>query len=471
MDTHKFLIQSYINSSNGDINILTKELFKQGIMSKYYDEEELILFYNKYDDSNMTEIKRECRSLVLDKAFKIKSYSCETPLTNFSSDKLNDKYQITQCYEGTLLSLFMHNDKWFVSTRRCLDSNKSVLTQNTSQKSHYELFIQTLKQSGYNSLDDFTSKLDGVKSYYFVLIHYDNKHTIDYTSEFGDNYMYLSLVSIRDEDMNELDIYDMELSFIDKNIFLPKKYQSLEDFSMINDVNYNEKPKHEGFIIKIYNKNKYTLYKLQTECYKFNQVLGNDMNIYKGFIYLYQNNKLQNYFDTMQSNLIKICNPLKTTESFYTTGIIDSVFKVCTSELFELFKMICSLKTGKNQNKELYDKLSKEYKDMIYHIRGIYYKNKGLMIDKKAGDRKYYLTINDIYNYLKQVPVNVIMEFLLARKLMFNWVNIDLTNHELMLFSKVSEHCEKINIKQCDIFTFKLHPDISPTDVPKKLFI
>jgi hypothetical protein len=195
------------------------------------------------------------------------------------------------------------------------------------------------------------------------------------------------------------------------------------------------------------------------------------MNIYKGFIYLYQNNKLQNYFDTMQSNLIKICNPLKTTESFYTTGIIDSVFKVCTSELFELFKMICSLKTGENQNKELYDKLSKEYKDMIYHIRGIYYKNKGLMIDKKAGDRKYYLTINDIYNYLKQVPVNVIMEFLLARKLMFNWVNIDQTNQELMLFSKVSEHCEKINIKQCDIFTFKLHPDISPTDVPKKLVI
>jgi hypothetical protein len=108
---------------------------------------------------------------------------------------------------------------------------------------------------------------------------------------------------------------------------------------------------------------------------------------------------------------------------------------------------------------------------MIYYIRGIYYKNKGLMIDKKAGDRKYYLTISDIYNYLKQVPVNVIMDFLLARKLMFNWVDIDKTNQSLILFSKVSEHCEKINIKQCDIFTFKLYPDISPTDIPKKLVI
>ena len=61
----------------------------------------------------MTELKRECRSLVLDKTFKIKSYSCETPLMKFNRDELNDKYQITQCYEGTLLSLFMHNDKWY----------------------------------------------------------------------------------------------------------------------------------------------------------------------------------------------------------------------------------------------------------------------------------------------------------------------------------------------------------------------
>ena len=39
---------------------------------------------------------------------------------------------------------------------------KSILTQNTEQNSHYELFIQTLKQSGYDSLDEFTNKLDTI---------------------------------------------------------------------------------------------------------------------------------------------------------------------------------------------------------------------------------------------------------------------------------------------------------------------
>jgi hypothetical protein len=65
---------------------------------------------------------------------------------------------------------------------------------------------------------------------------------------------------------------------------------------------------------------------------------------------------LIDYFDqNPSSSFVKIINPLNTYETFFSTGVVDSSFKVCTSELFELFKMLWSLKTGKSQNKELYE--------------------------------------------------------------------------------------------------------------------
>ena len=171
---------------------------------------------------------------------------------------------------------------------------------------------------------------------------------------------------------------------------------------------------------------KYALYKFQTDSYRLAMVIGNNQNMYKGIIYLYQNNKLVEYFNQIpNSNMIKIINPLNTYESFYTTGIIDSIFKVSTSELFELFKLVISLKTGKPQNKKLYEILPKEYKDMIYGIRGLYYKKKALLFENKDDKtieelKNSRLSINDIYNFLKKLHVDVIINFLKVRKLMFN---------------------------------------------------
>ena len=75
------------------------------------------------------------------------------------------------------------------------------------------------------------------------------------------------------------------------------------------------------------------------------------------------------------TNYCKIINPLNTSESYDTIGTVDAVFKVCTSELFEPFKIL-DIKTGKHKNTKLYDKLSKDYKDVLFGIRGIYFKKK-----------------------------------------------------------------------------------------------
>jgi hypothetical protein len=169
--------------------------------------------------------------------------------------------------------------------------------------------------------------------------------------------------------------------------------------------------------------------------------------------------------------MIKMINPLNTYESFYTTGIIDSIFKVSTSELFELFKLVISLKTGKPQNKELYEILPKEYKDMIYGIRGLYYKKKALLFENKDDKtieelKNSRLSINDIYNFLKKLHVDVIINFLKVRKLMFNMVNNDNHNPTKNEFAKISNLCNKLHLKQCAIITNKLFPNITPSDLP-----
>ena len=226
-------------------------------------------------------------------------------------------------------------------------------------------------------------------------------------------------------------------------------------------------------IIQMYDTtlNKNRLIKLQNMSYQFSVVLGADRNIFKGLLYLYQTDKLVDYFsqnhNTKLENIKKIVNPLNTSESYDTIGMVDAVFKVCTSELFELFKVLWSLKTCEHLNKPLYDMLPKEYKDILFAIRGLYYKKKASLRGKEnvsTTDIKLaHLKINDIYNHLKTLSTDIFVAFIRMRKLMFNWVRVD---PRLNDFSPINKLCDKVHVKLCAIFTNKLFPNIMPNDIP-----
>jgi hypothetical protein len=537
MNAPQFLITKILES-NQNPEDLRKELFKHGVLTKDYMNEGLMLLYHKFDSPITNELERECRSLIIDiSTLKIKSYSCETPRINkegmeylithsnetlsFSSkekDKitfekkqsffpnetthtkyeflpqnvkhsdetlsLEDKPQIINpCYEGTYLSVFNHNDKWYVSTRRCLNSQESIFNpiEKQTSLSHYEMFEEVIKKAGYLNFNEFSQKLDPCNSYYFVLIHHQNKHIIDYTKQFNENYGCICLTTIRNSEMRELDIYENKVSFASYDesgfIFVPKKLESFESFSNANKIiKYNEPPDSEGVVIRVWNKtmNKYNLIKLQSINYQFSKVIGTDKNIFKGLIYLYQNNKLTDYFDQNPNtqNIKKIVNPLNITESFDTIGIVDAVFKVCTSELFELFKILWCLKTGQQQNKPLYELLPKEYRDIMYCIRGLYYKKKSALMTKNKESitsndiKNSHIKINDIYNYLKSLSTETFIAFLRMRKLMLNWIKVESNNVYLTEFGNISKHCDNVHIKLCAIFTNKLYPDIISIDIP-----
>lgn len=491
MNTPTFLINTILESCQHNLETLRKKLFEQGILTKDYVDDGLMLLYQKFDSPVTNDLERECRSLVIDRStLKIKSYSCETPRMNeegmkYLSNCLTQPQIINPCYEGTYLSVFNFNDKWYISTRRCLDSHVSIFNpvQKQTPMSHYEMFDDIVKKAGYQDFNELSQKLDPTNSYYFVLIHHQNKHIIDYTNQFGEGYGRLCLTTVRDSELREIDIYQNQVNFALYNdsgyIFVPEKLESFESFYNSNKtIKYNEIPNSEGIVIKVWDNymNKYHLIKLQSMNYQFSQVVGIDRNIFKGLIYLYQNNKLIDYFEQNSNtqNIKKIVNPLNTYESYDTVSTVNAVFKVCTSELFELFKILWSLKTGQQQNKSLYKLLPKEYRNIMYSIRGIYYKKKAMLINKNKNDitpndiKNAHLKMSDIYTYIKSISAETFVNFLRMRKLMFNWFKLESINVHLTEFSTISKHSDKVHIKLCAIFTNKLYPNIIPTDIPPK---
>ena len=438
---------------------IKKKLYKDhSIMTKYNETENIMLLYHKFDMPTNSDFEQECRSLVLDmETLKVISYTCPNPITNKSAQQflLNNNdltLDMYKCYEGTVMSLFNHKNKWFLSTRRCLDSKESIWTDTN----YNEMFMNVINKENM-TFDEFVSKLDPNLGYYFILIHYKNKHVIDYTNFFGENYTKLCLVFVRNKETQmEVDNYELNIPY--EHIFKPVK-MTMEEFANENqqlsvDINV------EGIIIKTFKDNKNYLFKLQTNSYQFCKAIGRDDNIIKGYLYLYQNDSLKKYIENNKDhkNHEKIVNPYNNTESFDTVGVVDSVFKVLTSELFVLYKLLWKLTNGQHQNVTLYNILPKEYKDILYGLRGLYFKIKA---------EKKLFGIKDIYQYLKNIEIDQLCGLIRQRKLMFNWIVTGGNNENLNLFKTISKYCEKVNIKLIAIFTNKIFPEILPTDLPK----
>lgn len=467
MNNPQFLITKYINDNNNNIEELRKKLFEDGIMMKDYIEEGLMLLYHKYELPCTTDLQRECRSLFMDRTtFKIKAYSCHMPLMNkegldYMLVHPTDKRVITNCYEGSLLSVFNHNSKWYVSTRRCLNSSDSKFN---AEKTHYDMFMDAINID-YSSFEEFTNSLNPDNSYYFVLIHHENKHIINYTKTFGENYTKLCLISILDSNMSTL---ECNLFANKKAIFYPEVLQSTEEFDTINKtINYDIKPDSEGIIIRItdFHTNKDTIVKLQNINYMFAQVLGSDNNIYKGFIHLYQHDKLFNYFkENKTSPLKKITNPHNTYESFDVISIIDACFKNATSEILELFSLLWSQKDGSRLNPDLYKLLPKEYKDLLFGIRGLYFKKRGKAKYNEVQPADYsFLKQADVYYHLKQLPTETFISLMRMRKLMFNWAK---TNPLLSEFTKTTSKSTQLYNKLSSILVNKLFPTLGEDELP-----
>ena len=181
-------------------------------------KDNLMLIFNDFvKGTTKYDIFNNARSLVLNKnddKYKVIAYT--HPVIDYNNSekmlKLNDA-KFIECFEGTLLSIYFSENtegegvkKWNYSTRKCIDAKESFLNINgkLSNKSHFDMFLETI-----NSLEEFESNLDVTKSYYFVLVHHENKVFINtYAEKFGPDYKKLVLLFVRDENMNKVKVED-----------------------------------------------------------------------------------------------------------------------------------------------------------------------------------------------------------------------------------------------------------------------
>lgn len=435
-----------IINSLEDKNIvgLLAHLRKESRHIHYKDEPETnrTLIYLTYQENtnDLTQIERECRSVVLDRqTLKVISYSMDEIYTQDQRllSKLDTtSHTIYECLEGTFLSVYYFNDKWYVSTRRCLDAQKS---EWLSKKSHYDLMMECVS-------DGFFDNLNNNYNYYFVLQHHENKGVVDYTKRYGKEYKRLVLSFIRDKQTHEL-LTDVCHSQTLTNYGV-KLIEELSDMNLLKEQSNCENifsgVEYEGLLVRITDDTTKYL-RLPTERYmRYSEVMPNAQNKYVAFLKLYQTGTLKEHIKYVPEN-ISIKNPV-TSATYDTVGVVDSCFQVLVKELYNLFRLMYNLKHGEQMNKHLYQLLPAGYHDALYKIKGIFFRKRLEYNEKKIAN--YKLTERDIYYLLKSYNLNELVFLLRGRKMLHEAMRTNKSDPQYQTLASITMGCD---VKQLNL--------------------
>ena len=395
------IIQTYL-SSNPTFNIdaLVKFIYSQ-IPNKPYHHR---IHYKKYPEHNLVQLFTEssqeysknqlfnaCRSILFDTVNnKIISYSHPNiDYVNQLPENLEET-SFTESHEGTLISVFYYNNKWFYATRREIDMYKThkISSNFKSELSHGLMFEDALSKLNMTK-EQFESKLNPENQYYMELVHYQNTFNISFESRFGDNYAKLFLLFIR----NGFSVIPGSIENIENNPVL-----SLDQVKMnLSDLNAVV----EGYI---YQKDQNICKLLHPSYYekmKFNPGLR---TVQEQYIYLYQKDLLLEY--VTKNNKVVYKTP-EIGESVESVGITASIFLYVGQRLLDIYYKFNNNSMVHKQEelfKKLFQQDNKYY--LIFHILGMMkgiHKNKQLNILEMKRLLKYKLVSSDIWKVFNEI--------------------------------------------------------------------
>lgn len=371
------------------------------------EDDDLCMIFNGPDvendsrDPNIIELENSCKSIILDKTnlkIVVSQYNKilynEESLT-FLKDKQWSNVCVQKCYEGTLITVFNHNNNWYVTTRRCLNAKDSSWVRNNS---YYDLFVDAMTNKF--TFDDLNKNY----CYHFILVHHKNRNIVNY-DYLGHDYKELFHVLTTEKyTLNEVN------HKINDNV----KTIAEESFSSLDAVmqelqmyDGNDKKKHkvtfEGYVLKYYqgdvHKSPFVTLKLQTDIYKtLMQLKPNNSNISQCYLELYQKDKLNEFL------------PYFTRYGIDVIKRIHGSMQTLSKEMVDLYHM-----TRGKKNEEVYNNLTNQYKKCLYEIHGMYIKNRTQDFvngmnhtneQQMEGNNNRSINVFDVYKYLKQLPFN-----------------------------------------------------------------
>src|SRR3989304_2096644 len=307
---------------------------------------------------------------------------------------IGTNYVVQKCYEGTYLVVFYHTNKWYVTTRRCLDAYKSFWIKNYS---YGDFFSETIKDKF--NLDN----LDKDYCYHFILVHHLNKQIIDYSYEFGIDYRELIHIDTIRKYVDQCEIIDYNIANTVriKNLFFNDlKDVKLSLMNMNNDDEICRHIKHVGYIVKSVVNNNRFIVNLQTRLYqKLKRCKPNTSNKCLSYLELYKKNDLEFY--------LTYVDDVNMSTVIFNTHL---VFNTLVNEALKLYFL-----TRNKKNEVLYKSLGHNYKQILFDIHGLYINmSKKMQYTNKETHVKINYSV--IYKYLKQLN-SVDTYYLLSERL------------------------------------------------------
>jgi hypothetical protein len=286
---------------------------------------------------NIMNIIRECNGLIMEKnTFKIICYTFNKCLEDYSLDESldTDNLYVEPALEGTLMRLYYYENKWNISTKKCIDAHKSKWL---SEKSFYDLFIECL--NNYN----IEENLSITNCYSFILTHPENSIVVKYNNPQLYHVSTRNLLNLEEIDQN-IGITKLNRQNVEKD-YLPILIGQL-----LNDTNLS----YEGYILI---DTKYNRQKLKTHAYKKARDLwGNTNNRFMRFLELRKDlnmlNEYLTYYPCDKNNFINYENKI----SYLANDILQ----------YYIMKHI---------NKENI-KIPFYFSKIIYKLHGDFFKNK-----------------------------------------------------------------------------------------------
>lgn len=335
-----------MSKANTLISILRRNHYWPYLQVKhYFDRSGLTLLHNTYrrdDVDHFKELYNECRSVVLDLDAPL-GQNVVVSLANSTPTLMHVKaYEVfkqegdvcEQSYEGTVVFVYYHKDKWHFSTTSCPSVNSSRYRH--PEKTHGTLLNEILAssfpaESLDASRDAFAATLDPKNSYSFILVHHENAHLVNHSNEFGENYGALVHLSTRDrvcDMMLDLQLPQHRLNY--PFMRYPIRFQSPD--AAIAWLNA-ENPAHTyGFVVKRGND---VLRVCPIAVYeKDEEDLGNP-NMWMNMLYVYKQNKTHFRVDDY---LEKYHAKWKQVNPGNHGYVINTAFKAITDILYHLYR-------------------------------------------------------------------------------------------------------------------------------------
>jgi len=119
-------------------------------VKKFKNRSDIVLLHNNYKMGGIYEYKElyeQCRSIVLDftQSFNnnvVVTFANSIPersdIANYMSKLYNNTDKCYEAYDGTMITIYNHDDNWYFGTSSCPDANSSKFSHPT--KTHGNMF-------------------------------------------------------------------------------------------------------------------------------------------------------------------------------------------------------------------------------------------------------------------------------------------------------------------------------------------